>query len=174
MIAMDWGTGKVVVSRKTKQAYSESKGTRDHIIENVCIYINGLFFTTAHNWNISFWSLCKRRSWQSIVLSIRYWLHGLNIILCIYGLAIYSENQKYTWSKTFNFGWSWLPFGHKHPVKSHFSRLPQIPNLPHLDGKNQWIVVKQILQSSSWSHRNQCKLLFNQNWIQKVWSIPSG
>ena len=43
MVAMDWGTGKVVVSRKTKQAYSESKGTRDHIIENACIYINGLF-----------------------------------------------------------------------------------------------------------------------------------
>ena len=42
MVAMDRRTDKVVVSRKTKQAYSESKGTRDHITVNACVSANGL------------------------------------------------------------------------------------------------------------------------------------
>ena len=42
MVAMDRCTGKVVVSRKTKQAYSESKGTRDHITVNACVSASGL------------------------------------------------------------------------------------------------------------------------------------
>ena len=36
MVNMDRRTGKVVVSMRTKQAYSESKGTRDHITVNAC------------------------------------------------------------------------------------------------------------------------------------------
>ena len=31
---MDRRTGKFVISRKTKQAYAETKGTRDHITAN--------------------------------------------------------------------------------------------------------------------------------------------
>ena len=42
MVAMDRCTGKVVVSWKTKQAYSEAKGTRDHITVNACVSANGL------------------------------------------------------------------------------------------------------------------------------------
>ena len=42
MVAMDRPTGKVDVSRKTKQAYSESKGTRDHITVNASVSANGL------------------------------------------------------------------------------------------------------------------------------------
>ena len=34
---MDRRTGKVLVSRRTKQAYRESKGARDHITVNACI-----------------------------------------------------------------------------------------------------------------------------------------
>ena len=41
MVAMDRRTGKVVVSKRTKQAYSESKGTRDHITVNACVAANG-------------------------------------------------------------------------------------------------------------------------------------
>ena len=41
MVAMDRHTGKVVVSQKTMQAYSESKGTRDHITVNACVFANG-------------------------------------------------------------------------------------------------------------------------------------
>ena len=41
MAAMDRRTGKVVVSRKTKQAYSESKGSRDHITVNACLSASG-------------------------------------------------------------------------------------------------------------------------------------
>ena len=37
VIAMDRRSGTVVVSRKTKHTYSESKGTRDHIIVNACV-----------------------------------------------------------------------------------------------------------------------------------------
>ena len=42
MVAMDRCTGKVVVSWKTKQAYSEAKGTRDHVTVNACVSANGL------------------------------------------------------------------------------------------------------------------------------------
>ena len=42
MVAIDRHTGKVIVSRKMKQACSESKGTRDHITVNACISANGL------------------------------------------------------------------------------------------------------------------------------------
>ena len=38
---MDRRTGKVVVSRRTKQAYSESKGTRNHITVNACVSASG-------------------------------------------------------------------------------------------------------------------------------------
>ena len=38
MIAIDRRTGKVVISRKTKQAYAETKGTRDHITANTSVH----------------------------------------------------------------------------------------------------------------------------------------
>ena len=41
MFAMDKYTGKVALSWKTMQAYSESKGT-DHITVNACVSTNGL------------------------------------------------------------------------------------------------------------------------------------
>ena len=41
MIAIDRRTGKVVVSRKTKQAYAETKGTRDHITANAFVSASG-------------------------------------------------------------------------------------------------------------------------------------
>lgn len=41
MFAMDEYTGKVALSWKTMQAYSESKGT-DHITVNACVSTNGL------------------------------------------------------------------------------------------------------------------------------------
>ena len=41
MIAMDKRSETVVVSRKTKHAYSESKGTRDHITINACVSVSG-------------------------------------------------------------------------------------------------------------------------------------
>ena len=41
MIAMDRRLGTVVVSRKTKHAYSESKGTHDHITVNACVSESG-------------------------------------------------------------------------------------------------------------------------------------
>ena len=37
MIAMDRRSGTVVVSRKTKHTYSESKGTWEHITVNACV-----------------------------------------------------------------------------------------------------------------------------------------
>ena len=37
MIAMYRRSGTVVVSRKTKHTYSESKGTRDYITVNACV-----------------------------------------------------------------------------------------------------------------------------------------
>ena len=42
MVAMGRRTGKVVVSRNTKQAYCETKGTRDHITVNACVSASGL------------------------------------------------------------------------------------------------------------------------------------
>ena len=42
VVAMDRHTAKVVVSRKTKQSYSESKGTTDHITVNACVSADGL------------------------------------------------------------------------------------------------------------------------------------
>ena len=39
---MDRRTGKVVVSRNIKQAYYETKGTRDHITVNTCVSASGL------------------------------------------------------------------------------------------------------------------------------------
>ena len=41
MVSMDKRTGRVVVSRRTKQAYSESKGSRDHITVNACVSASG-------------------------------------------------------------------------------------------------------------------------------------
>ena len=41
MIAMDRRSGTVVVSRKTKNMYSESKGTRAHITINACVSASG-------------------------------------------------------------------------------------------------------------------------------------
>ena len=41
MIAMDKRLGTVVVSRKTKHTYSESKGTWDHITVNACVSASG-------------------------------------------------------------------------------------------------------------------------------------
>ena len=38
MIAIDRRTGKVVISRKTKKAYAETKGTRDHITANTSVH----------------------------------------------------------------------------------------------------------------------------------------
>ena len=46
MVAMDRRTGKVVVSRNTKQAYCETKGTRDHITANGCVSASGLILPT--------------------------------------------------------------------------------------------------------------------------------
>ena len=43
---MDRRTGKVVVSRNTKQAYCETKGTRDHITANGCVSASGLILPT--------------------------------------------------------------------------------------------------------------------------------
>ena len=40
-IMMDARTGKVVVMRTTKQAYSESKGCRDHITAHVAVSASG-------------------------------------------------------------------------------------------------------------------------------------
>ena len=37
MIAINRRTGKVVISRKTKEAYAETKGTRDHITANTSV-----------------------------------------------------------------------------------------------------------------------------------------
>ena len=37
MVNMDRRTGKVVVSKRTKQAYSENKGIRDHITISACV-----------------------------------------------------------------------------------------------------------------------------------------
>ena len=37
MVNMDRTTGKVAVSRRTKQAYSESKWTQGHITVNACV-----------------------------------------------------------------------------------------------------------------------------------------
>ena len=42
MVAMDRRTGKVVVSRNTKQANCETKGTRDHITVNSCVSASGM------------------------------------------------------------------------------------------------------------------------------------
>ena len=42
MVAMDRRTGKVVVSRNTKQAYCETKGTRDHITVIACVSASGV------------------------------------------------------------------------------------------------------------------------------------
>ena len=42
MVAMDRRTGKVVVSKNTKQAYCEMKGTRDHITVNACVSASGV------------------------------------------------------------------------------------------------------------------------------------
>ena len=42
MVAMDRRTGKVVVSRNTKQAYCETKGTRDHITVSACVSASGV------------------------------------------------------------------------------------------------------------------------------------
>ena len=53
MVAMVRCTGKVVVSQKTNQAYSESKGTRDHMTVNACFPMWSCF-TTARNF---FWSI---------------------------------------------------------------------------------------------------------------------
>ena len=41
MIAVDRRSGTVVVSRKTKHTYSESKGTRDHITVSACVSAPG-------------------------------------------------------------------------------------------------------------------------------------
>ena len=41
MIAMERRSGRVVVSRKTKHTYSESKGSRDHITVNACVSASG-------------------------------------------------------------------------------------------------------------------------------------
>ena len=48
MAAMDKRTGKVVVSRNTKQAYCETKGTRDHITVNACVSASGLILPPPH------------------------------------------------------------------------------------------------------------------------------
>ena len=48
MIAMDKRLGAVVVSRKTKHTYSESKGTQDHIKVNACVSI-WLYHATTSN-----------------------------------------------------------------------------------------------------------------------------
>ena len=37
MVNMDRTTGKVAVSRRTKQAYSESKWAQGHITVNACV-----------------------------------------------------------------------------------------------------------------------------------------
>ena len=39
MVNMDRTTGKVAVSRRTKQAYSESKWTQGHITVNACVFL---------------------------------------------------------------------------------------------------------------------------------------
>ena len=41
MVNMDRRIGKAVVSKRTKQSYSESKGTRDHITVNACVSTSG-------------------------------------------------------------------------------------------------------------------------------------
>ena len=41
MVNMDRRTGKVVKSRRTKQGYSESKGTHGHITVNDCVSASG-------------------------------------------------------------------------------------------------------------------------------------
>ena len=58
MIAMDRRSGTVVVSRKTKHAYSEIKGTRDHITVNACVGIRLRHATPYHFLTVlSTWSL---------------------------------------------------------------------------------------------------------------------
>ena len=41
MVNIDRRTGKVVASRRTKQAYCEIMGTRDHITVNACLCTSG-------------------------------------------------------------------------------------------------------------------------------------
>ena len=53
MVAMDRRTGKVVVSRNTKQAYCEMKGTRDHITVNACVSASGVILPPLPPHNIS-------------------------------------------------------------------------------------------------------------------------
>ena len=38
-MAMDRRTGKVVISRKTKEAYAETKGTIDHVTANAGVHL---------------------------------------------------------------------------------------------------------------------------------------
>ena len=48
MAAMDRRTGKVVVSRNTKQAYCETKGTRDHITVNAYVSASSLILPPTY------------------------------------------------------------------------------------------------------------------------------
>ena len=71
MIAMDRRSGTVVVSRKTKHAYSESKGTRDHITVNACVGIRLRHATPYHFLTVlSTWSLCSRWTRWSVIFNI--------------------------------------------------------------------------------------------------------
>lgn len=47
MVAMDRGSGTVVVSRKTEHTYSGGKGTKDHITVSTCVSASG-FIMPSH------------------------------------------------------------------------------------------------------------------------------
>ena len=38
-MAMDRRTGKIVISRKTKEAYAETRGTTDHVTANAGVHL---------------------------------------------------------------------------------------------------------------------------------------
>ena len=48
MIAIDRRTGKVVILKKTKQAYAETRGTRDHITANACVFCKWVNFNLSY------------------------------------------------------------------------------------------------------------------------------
>ena len=138
MVAMDRRTGKVVVSRNTKQATVKRKEPGTTLLwMPVCRQV-GWFYPPPFPHNISavlpIRSIWKRWTWWCLILNFPQWLHGLGTILWFLEQIIHSPNTTYRRTKASNTWWSWLPPFHRFnwtvQKKQHTYVLPATPHNP--------------------------------------------
>ena len=108
-MALDRMTAKVIVQRKTKQAYTESKGNRDHITVHTCVSASGHAIPPFIIFEKAFPSGPYARCGpDDAVCFLTERIHGLGVIYAVDSEAVYSRNRTHRKTHPSHLRWPWI------------------------------------------------------------------